>query len=1088
MKPILRLTYLLAFLALFSCLGIGNQAKASHAMGYDLWYECLGGNQYTLTLRLYRDCKGVSAPTSVSISFAAQSGGCGNFNVTLPKDNFKEVSPLCAAQISNSACNGGTTFPGVQEHTYIATTTLTAAQAACTWLLTYTLCCRNAAIDNLAGPGGQSMYVETTMDPTAASNLCNNSPQFNSLPTPFICAGQTYCYNHGATDKDGDSLVYSLISAQTGGGTNITYASSFSPTCPFWVDTAANYPAGAPSCPAGASPFSPTSGPYFFFDTQTGSMCVTPTVAQDVVVAVKVDEYRNGVQIGHSTRDLQIVVMTGALCGNAQPTLTPPGFTNFSGPASDSIDSNSVQICIGDTVSFEITATDGNASDTIAMTTNLAAALPGATFTTVVTNNVTVGTFTWVPSVTDTGYNAFAVTIQDNGCPILMAQTFGYDVWVFKEINAGPDKGACPANQPLTLNAGGGSNVSWMDIGGGPPVGFVNPADSTSISAQVNPACCSTYTYVVKHNPPLAACKSRDTINVTSSPNFALNAGVDDTICQNQQVFLNGTTNAPGPATISWFPSGSLNNTSILAPIASPQQSTDYTITVTDSGGCVISDTVSVVVSGTGPILQAEPVPDSICGQAAVNDSTQLTLCFTFNCGADTAAFCTSPAFDLDIDQVGDAGGGDTLSPIWFNQSGGFGQGPYGNYRSYKIFSTELDAAGAPVCGGLISGVGFDFKTIGTTIPNLEVYIWCQTGGGYSGPNPNLQSLAVNLQRVRASAPYVPPGTGYQVIPFDTNYAWDGVQNLELIFCVTDTNLGGTISEVVTHSTLPDTMTQYSPYAGMPAFFQSTCGTNFMGMYDDRRPNIRVEMCPAAPGGMTFAWAPGGSLDDATITSPMAFPNTTTTYVITANDTTTGCAGSATATVVTNVGCPLPAENIVLNGSRAVNGTFLRWDVEEEKDIAMYVVERQTYHNGFQKIGEKEASAVAGKFKSYSFIDAVPNPGSNVYRVKAIGNNGNVQFSNIVEVVYDLGPGVVGIFPNPTSSHLGFNVEYFAVEDGDLEITIIDVHGRMLDKNSVGIGSGMNVVKYDTNKLRAGVYFVRTQHGSQTDVVKLVVE
>ncbi|MBL0104160.1 MAG: hypothetical protein IPP51_10690 [Bacteroidetes bacterium] len=36
-------------------------AKASHSMGSDLTYHCLGGNQYEITLSFYRDCAGIDA-------------------------------------------------------------------------------------------------------------------------------------------------------------------------------------------------------------------------------------------------------------------------------------------------------------------------------------------------------------------------------------------------------------------------------------------------------------------------------------------------------------------------------------------------------------------------------------------------------------------------------------------------------------------------------------------------------------------------------------------------------------------------------------------------------------------------------------------------------------------------------------------------------------------------------------------------------------------------------------------------------------------------------------------------------------------
>ena len=45
-----------------------RDAKASHAMGMDLTYVCLGGNTYEFTLNFYRDCAGAGAPGSLTIN------------------------------------------------------------------------------------------------------------------------------------------------------------------------------------------------------------------------------------------------------------------------------------------------------------------------------------------------------------------------------------------------------------------------------------------------------------------------------------------------------------------------------------------------------------------------------------------------------------------------------------------------------------------------------------------------------------------------------------------------------------------------------------------------------------------------------------------------------------------------------------------------------------------------------------------------------------------------------------------------------------------------------------------------------------
>ncbi|MDQ2793459.1 MAG: hypothetical protein M3Y12_05555 [Bacteroidota bacterium] len=43
------------------------QAHATHLLGCDMTYTALGGNQYRVKFRLYRDCSGADTPTSFDL-------------------------------------------------------------------------------------------------------------------------------------------------------------------------------------------------------------------------------------------------------------------------------------------------------------------------------------------------------------------------------------------------------------------------------------------------------------------------------------------------------------------------------------------------------------------------------------------------------------------------------------------------------------------------------------------------------------------------------------------------------------------------------------------------------------------------------------------------------------------------------------------------------------------------------------------------------------------------------------------------------------------------------------------------------------
>lgn len=81
--------------------------------------------------------------------------------------------------------------------------------------------------------------------------------------------------------------------------------------------------------------------------------------------------------------------------------------------------------------------------------------------------------------------------------------------------------------------------------------------------------------------------------------NPAADAGTAGAYCTSGLVQLGGTTpgSGLGSLTYAWSPATALSNTAIGNPLASPSVSTSYVLTVTDSLGCVATDTVEVTVN-----------------------------------------------------------------------------------------------------------------------------------------------------------------------------------------------------------------------------------------------------------------------------------------------------------------------------------------------------------------------------------------------------------------------------------------------------------------------------------------------------------
>ena len=199
---------------------IRDRSYASHAAGMDISYECISqginSDVYRITVKFYRDCSGIiGADYDGDISF---SSSCGSGTAILTQIGPPIIlNPECA-----SFCNGGSAL-GIEEFTFQGDITLSKCS---NWTITACEYARNAAINTIVNPGGQELCIEATLN---NSTYCNNSPTFSQYPTPFICAGSYYCYNNGAIETDGDSLVYSLITPfNNPNGNTVSYVPPYS--------------------------------------------------------------------------------------------------------------------------------------------------------------------------------------------------------------------------------------------------------------------------------------------------------------------------------------------------------------------------------------------------------------------------------------------------------------------------------------------------------------------------------------------------------------------------------------------------------------------------------------------------------------------------------------------------------------------------------------------------------------------------------------------------------------------------------------------------------------------------------------------
>ncbi len=255
-------------------------------------------------------------------------------------------------------------------------------------------------------------------------------------------------------------------------------------------------------------------------------------------------------------------------------------------------------------------ATKGNAqlTATISSSTNISCnALCNGTATCQVTGGVPPYTYSWLPSggtsTSQTGLcsGSHTVTVTDGvsasaTATVLLTEPTAVNIVVASALNV-TCSSSCDGS--ITVMASGGNapySYSWSPAGGPGPA--------------ANPLCAGTYTAIVTDANGCTAATSQ----FISQPTLLVaNAGVNQTICIGYPATLIGNpTGGNGPYSYLW--SGPSFSANTLSAIVTPTITTVYTLTVTDAGGCMAGDTVTI--TPTQLINLSFSVYDASCNQS----------------------------------------------------------------------------------------------------------------------------------------------------------------------------------------------------------------------------------------------------------------------------------------------------------------------------------------------------------------------------------------------------------------------------------------------------------------------------------------
>ncbi len=296
---------------------------ASHIVGGEFELLHLSGYSYQLNMILYfDDINGNpgALDQTVTVSFFQKSNNAFITNLTLP------LISRIGVQYTQPACTSGLLKTDRILYTNYITLSPDTFNDPGGYYISWQRCCRNYNITNIYSEdpatggisAGQTFYLEFPPVIKNGQQFINSSPHLFPPLSDYGCPGRPYYVNFAGVDPDNDSIVYSLTTPL-----NTTQAVALPPASP------APYP--LVQWRPGFSLTNIIHGTPDLRISPDGLITCTPSLVGLFVFAVKADEYRNGVKIGETRRDFQLLVVDG--CQPDKPPLivgkklTDPTFT-----------------------------------------------------------------------------------------------------------------------------------------------------------------------------------------------------------------------------------------------------------------------------------------------------------------------------------------------------------------------------------------------------------------------------------------------------------------------------------------------------------------------------------------------------------------------------------------------------------------------------------------------------------------------------------------------------------------------------------------------------------------------------------------
>jgi hypothetical protein len=169
-------------------------------------------------------------------------------------------------------------------------------------------------------------------------------------------------------------------------------------------------------------------------------------------------------------------------------------------------------------------------------------------------------------------------------------------------------------------------------------------------------------------------------------------------------------------------------------------------------------------------------------------------------------------------------------------------------------------------------------------------------------------------------------------------------------------------------------------------------------------------------------------------------------------------------------GSPLPVTLASFTAKKREQTAVLNWTTTSESHNQGFEIQRSVNNLTFNTIGFVDGVGTTYNTQSYTFTDTQMGAGNNYYRLKQIDLDGTFNYSRMVQVE-NLSGSNTRIYPMPVSNLL--SIDYEALQDEDLQITLVNQSGIVQYSKAFKVVKGSNTLTLDFAPVSSGAYLIK---------------